>query len=74
MPPDQVARFEAALAAAGVRHTSEVYAGAQHGFTMSDMAVHDPAAEQRHWAALLDLLHRTLLAPLNRRPAEPPPG
>jgi len=60
-PPEQQARLEAALEAAGVPHTCELYAGAAHGFTMSDMpAVHDPAAEQRHWDALLALLARRL--------------
>jgi carboxymethylenebutenolidase len=60
MPPEQIDRLEAALAAAGAVHTTEVYAGASHGFTMSDMAVYDPAAEQRHWDALLGLLRRAL--------------
>jgi carboxymethylenebutenolidase len=60
MPAEQISRLEAALDAAGVRYTSEVYAGAAHGWTMSDMPVHDVAPEQRHWAALLGLLDRTL--------------
>ncbi|MCW2778201.1 MAG: carboxymethylenebutenolidase [Frankiales bacterium] len=62
MPPEQVARFEQAFREAGVAVTSEVYAGASHGFTMRDMPVHDAAAEQRHWDALLGLLGRTVLA------------
>ncbi|MCU1692314.1 MAG: dienelactone hydrolase [Frankiales bacterium] len=62
MPPEQVERLEAALTGAGVRHRTEVYEGATHGFTMTDMAVHDAAAEQRHWDALLDLLARNLRA------------
>src|SRR4051812_25190049 len=62
MPPEQIARFERALDEAGVTYTSEVYAGAHHGFTMSDMPAHDAAAEQRHWDALLGLLDRTVLA------------
>ncbi|MGB8649509.1 MAG: dienelactone hydrolase family protein [Mycobacteriales bacterium] len=60
MPPEQVARLEAALSAAHVTCTSVVYAGAAHGFTMSDMPVHDARAEQRHWDALLSLLARRL--------------
>jgi carboxymethylenebutenolidase len=60
MPADQIARLEAALDAAGLRYTSELYAGATHGFTMSDMPVYDEKAEQRHWDALLGLLDRTL--------------
>jgi carboxymethylenebutenolidase len=61
MPRDQVDRLEDALTAAGVAHVTEVYEGAVHGFTMTDMAVHDAAAEQRHWDALLSLFARTLL-------------
>ena len=60
MPPEQIARLEAALDAAGIPYTSEVYEGAHHGFTMSDTAVHDAGAEQRHWDALLGLLARAL--------------
>ncbi len=62
MPPEQIARFDQALAGAGVTFTSEVYAGAHHGFTMSDMLVYDAAAEGRHWNALFGLLDRTVLA------------
>jgi carboxymethylenebutenolidase len=60
MPADQIARLESALDAAGVRYTSELYAGATHGFTMSDMPVYDEQAEQRHWDALLGLFDRAL--------------
>jgi carboxymethylenebutenolidase len=60
MPADQIALLEAALDAAGVRYTSELYAGATHGFTMRDMPVYDEKAEQRHWDALLGLLDRAL--------------
>jgi carboxymethylenebutenolidase len=61
-PPEQQERLAAALEAAGVQHTAELYAGASHGFTMSDMPVYDAAAEQRHWDALLGLFARTLPA------------
>ncbi|MDT7571403.1 MAG: carboxymethylenebutenolidase [Actinomycetota bacterium] len=60
MPAEAIGTLEKALDAAGVRYTSEVYAGAMHGFTMSDMPVYDEKAEQRHWDALLGLLDRTL--------------
>ncbi|MCW2621413.1 MAG: dienelactone hydrolase [Frankiales bacterium] len=60
MPPEQVDRLEAALQDAGVVHRTEVYEGAVHGFTMTDMAVHDAVAEQRHWDELLGLLSRAL--------------
>ncbi|MGQ5263452.1 dienelactone hydrolase family protein [Micromonospora sp. ZYX-F-536] len=62
MTPEQIATLEKALDAAGVRYRSEVYAGAHHGFTMADSAVYDERATERHWAALFDLLDRTLPA------------
>jgi carboxymethylenebutenolidase len=42
-----------------VKYTSEVYAGAPHGFTMSDTAMFNREAEQRHWVNLFALLDRT---------------
>ncbi|BAL93099.1 putative dienelactone hydrolase [Actinoplanes missouriensis 431] len=62
MTPEHVAALEAALTEAGVKHTSELYEGAPHGFTMADTAMHDAAAEQRHWQALFTLLDRALPA------------
>ncbi|SFN42123.1 carboxymethylenebutenolidase [Streptomyces sp. cf124] len=59
-PADQIARLDKALTAAGVRHRGEVYAGAHHGFTQADTAMHSPEATERHWTALLNLLARTL--------------
>jgi carboxymethylenebutenolidase len=58
MTPEQIKALEAALDEAGVNYTSEVYEGAPHGFTMSDTAMHSPAAEQRHWENLFALLDR----------------
>jgi carboxymethylenebutenolidase len=60
MPPEQVARLEEALDAAGVEHTTEVYDGAQHGYTMADTDRYDAGADERHWAALHDLFSRAL--------------
>jgi carboxymethylenebutenolidase len=60
MPPEQQTRLDEALTTARVRHLCEQYDGAAHGFTMSDTAVYDEAATERHWKALLDLLARTL--------------
>ncbi|MEV8116736.1 dienelactone hydrolase family protein [Streptomyces xiamenensis] len=59
-PPEQIDRLEEALTSAGVRHRSEVYAGARHGFTQADTAAYGAEADARHWRALLDLLGRTL--------------
>lgn len=59
LPAEQIDRFDAALTAAGVRHRCEVYDGAHHGFTQADTSAYDRAADERHWAALLDLLKRS---------------
>jgi carboxymethylenebutenolidase len=60
MPPEQQERLSAALAEAGVRHRTELYDGAAHGFTMADTAAYDEAATERHWQRLLDLMGRSL--------------
>ena len=60
MNADQIKTLEATLDEAGVTYTSEVYAGAPHGFSMSDTAMYDKAAEQRHWTSLFALLDRVL--------------
>ncbi|MER6157824.1 dienelactone hydrolase family protein [Streptomyces sp. NPDC001868] len=59
-PAEQIDRLDKSLTAAGVRHRGEVYAGAHHGFTQADTAMHSPEATERHWTALLELLARTL--------------
>jgi carboxymethylenebutenolidase len=58
MTADQIKTLEAALDEAGVTYRSEVYEGAAHGFTMSDTAAYNAAAEQRHWENLFALLER----------------
>jgi carboxymethylenebutenolidase len=63
MTPEQIATLDAALDAAGVSHRTEVYAGAAHGYTMSDTPVYDEQAAERHFAALFDLLERTTPVP-----------
>jgi carboxymethylenebutenolidase len=60
MTPEQIATVERALEEAGVRHRTQVYEGALHGYTMSDTAVYNEAACERHFAALFELLERTL--------------
>lgn len=59
MTAEQIKVFEAALDEAGVTYRSEVYEGAPHGFTMSDTAAYNEAAEKRHWENLFALLERT---------------
>ncbi|MDX3642452.1 dienelactone hydrolase family protein [Streptomyces sp. MB09-02B] len=60
LPPEQIDLLDKTLTEAGVRHRTEVYAGAPHGYTQADTAAYDAEATERHWTALLDLLDRTL--------------
>jgi carboxymethylenebutenolidase len=62
MSAEHIAVLERALDEAGVRYRSELYTGAQHGYTMADTAVYDEAACERHFAELFALLSRTLTA------------
>lgn len=64
MSAEQIAILERALQDAGVRFRSELYAGALHGYTMSDTAVYNEAACERHFTELFALLDRTLAAPV----------
>ncbi len=59
-PPAMAARMEDALAKAGVQYQTETYSGAMHGWMVPDFPVHDAAAADRGWAALLALFDRTL--------------
>ena len=63
MPQEQIDRLEAALDAADVRFRSEVYPGAEHGFTMADTAAYSADAEKRHWEKLFELLGNALPTP-----------
>ena len=58
--PEERDRLDAALTAAHVRRTVEVYDGAKHGFAVNDTPVYEPAASEKHWARLLDLFQRNL--------------
>jgi carboxymethylenebutenolidase len=60
MTPQQIATLDRALDEAGVRHRTELYEGARHGYTMSDTAVYDEEACERHFAALFELLESAL--------------
>ncbi|MFF3430511.1 dienelactone hydrolase family protein [Streptomyces sp. NPDC002602] len=60
LTPEALGELNRALHASGVAHTSEIYPGTVHGFTMSDTDAFDPAGLQRHWDHLLPLLDRTL--------------
>ncbi|MFL4497173.1 dienelactone hydrolase family protein [Streptomyces sp. VTCC 41912] len=60
MSAEQIEQLERALDAAGLRYRSELYEGAQHGYTQVDTAMYDAKANERHWRALVDLFGRTL--------------
>jgi carboxymethylenebutenolidase len=60
MSVEQIATLDRALDDAGVRHRTEVYAGAMHGYTMSDTPAYNEAAAERHFNELFALLERTL--------------
>ncbi|MEA2117825.1 dienelactone hydrolase family protein [Halovibrio sp. HP20-50] len=60
LPPEQIARMDEALAAAGVHFTTELYKGAAHGFTAKDAPSYDAAADELHHKRLSQLLEETL--------------
>ncbi len=60
MTPENIARLDQAMDDAGVRHTTELYEGAQHGYTMSDMGAYNEPAAERHFTALFALLRRAI--------------
>ncbi|MFE3542668.1 dienelactone hydrolase family protein [Nocardia sp. NPDC059177] len=60
MTPDHIAQFDTALADAGVRHRTEVYEGAHHGYTQADTSAYHPEAAERHYRELLALFDRNL--------------
>jgi carboxymethylenebutenolidase len=60
MPRSDIERFDEALCKSGVTYESEVYAGASHGYTMTDFPVYSAAAADKHWRRLLGLFGRAL--------------
>jgi carboxymethylenebutenolidase len=60
VPLDMIDRFEAAMQAAGTPGRVERYWGTHHGFAFDDRPAYDAAADDRHWAAMLDLFERNL--------------
>ncbi|MCS0636677.1 dienelactone hydrolase family protein [Streptomyces sp. LP05-1] len=60
MTTEALGELNQALSAAGVSHTSEIYPGTIHGFTMSDTDAFSASGLQRHWDRLLPLLDRAL--------------
>jgi carboxymethylenebutenolidase len=60
MTAENIAALDQAMDHAGVRHTTELYEGAQHGYAMSDMGAYNEAAAERHFKALFALLQRAI--------------
>ncbi len=60
MPEEQIERLHDALEQAGLKYTAEVYKGASHGFTMSDLPAYDAAALEKHWEKVFDLFGKHL--------------
>jgi carboxymethylenebutenolidase len=60
MTAENIATLERTLDEAGARYRSELYGGAEHGYTMADTAAYDEAAAERHFDALFALLERTV--------------
>lgn len=60
MTPENIATLNAAMDDAGISYTTEVYAGAAHGYTMADQGAYNEEAAERHFSALFDLLARSL--------------
>ncbi|MEO7268080.1 MAG: dienelactone hydrolase family protein [Knoellia sp.] len=60
MPPEAVEALGEALRSAGLVASNEIYSGAAHGYSMSDTAMYDEAATERHFAELEALFARRL--------------
>lgn len=60
VPLDMIDQFEAAMQHSGVAGRVERYWGTHHGFAFDDRPAYDRRADDRHWAALLDLFARKL--------------
>lgn len=61
MPPQAVTTLGATLDAAGRPAVNEVFADAQHGYSMADTSSYDHEAAERHFNALRTLLDATLV-------------
>jgi carboxymethylenebutenolidase len=58
--PEQIATVESALNRAGATFRTEVFADAEHGYTMADTPAYDEASAERHYEELFGLLSRTV--------------
>lgn len=60
MPPEAIEALGATLAVTGRPFLNEVFAGAEHGYTMADTSAFHAEATERHFTELGALLARTL--------------
>jgi carboxymethylenebutenolidase len=60
VPLDMIDRFEAVMQNTDVAGRVERYGGTHHGFAFDDRPAYDRPADDRHWAAMLDLFERNL--------------
>jgi len=60
MPKEAIEKLDRALASWGGKYDSEVYAGANHGWTTADAPVYDQAHAERAFQKLTALFARTL--------------
>lgn len=60
LPQEQIDRFKAALDSAGCRYQMEVYAGAGHGYAMTDLPMYNQEGEEKHYEQLIETLKREL--------------
>jgi carboxymethylenebutenolidase len=58
--PEQIATVENALNRAGATFRAEVFADAEHGYTMADTPAYDKASTEHHYDELFGLLSRTV--------------
>lgn len=63
MPPEMVARLDAALAEHGLEASTAVYPDAPHGYTMSDTSSYQEAGSERHFSELREVFDRVLRGP-----------
>jgi len=59
-PPDYIRTFRAALDAAGVNYTMDVFQGVDHGYAFVERPVYDPMAAETSWEKVFDLFQRNL--------------
>ncbi|WP_327296212.1 dienelactone hydrolase family protein [Streptomyces sp. NBC_01197] len=60
LTPEIINELYQALDAAGAGHTTEIYPGTAHGFTMADTDTFSASGLKLHWDRLLSLLGRAL--------------